>query len=62
MDGGLDAAIRDALGFAVQQRAQRVIVERHHGERTRSLAVVTAAPIRRYSTDPRRSRFEASRP
>jgi len=32
MDGGLDAAIRDALGFAVQQRAQRVIVERHHGE------------------------------
>src|SRR3954463_2249894 len=32
MDGGLDAAIRDTLGFAVQQRAQRVIVERHHGE------------------------------
>lgn len=32
MDGGLDAAIRDVLGFAVQQRAQRVIVERHHGE------------------------------
>jgi O-acetyl-ADP-ribose deacetylase (regulator of RNase III) len=32
MDGGLDAAIRDVLGFAVQQRVQRVIVERHHGE------------------------------
>jgi len=32
MDGGLDAAIRDTLGFAVQQRAQRVIIERHHGE------------------------------
>jgi O-acetyl-ADP-ribose deacetylase (regulator of RNase III) len=32
MDGGLDAAIRDTLGFTVQQRAQRVIVERHHGE------------------------------
>lgn len=32
MDGGLDAAIRDVLGFAVQQRAQRAIVERHHGE------------------------------
>lgn len=32
MDGGLDAAIRDVLGFAVQKRAQRVIVERHHGE------------------------------
>jgi O-acetyl-ADP-ribose deacetylase (regulator of RNase III) len=32
MDGGLDAAIRDVLGFVVQRRAQRVIVERHHGE------------------------------
>jgi O-acetyl-ADP-ribose deacetylase (regulator of RNase III) len=32
MDGGLDAAIRDTLGFTVQQRAQRAIVERHHGE------------------------------
>ena len=32
MDGGLDAAIRDTLGFAIQQRAQRAIIERHHGE------------------------------
>src|SRR5262245_38207657 len=32
MDGGLDAAIRDQLGFPVQQRVQRAIVERHHGE------------------------------
>ena len=32
MDGGLDAAIRDALWFAVQQQIQRAIVERHHGE------------------------------
>jgi O-acetyl-ADP-ribose deacetylase (regulator of RNase III) len=32
MDGGLDAAIRDELGFAIQQRVQRVIIERHHGE------------------------------
>ena len=32
MDGGLDLAIRDALGFAVQQRLQRAIVERWHGE------------------------------
>src|SRR5882762_8628181 len=32
MDGGIDAAIRDALGFAIQQRVQRAIVERHHGE------------------------------
>lgn len=32
MDGGLDLAIRDRLGFEVQHDAQRVIVERHHGE------------------------------
>jgi O-acetyl-ADP-ribose deacetylase (regulator of RNase III) len=32
MDGGLDLAIRDALGFAIQGRVQRVILERHHGE------------------------------
>ena len=35
MDGGLDLAIRDVLGFSVQGRAQRVIVERNHGERGR---------------------------
>lgn len=32
MDGGLDLAIRDALGFEVQRRAQALIIERHHGE------------------------------
>src|SRR3977135_2172649 len=32
MDGGLDAAIRDVLGFAVQQRVQRMIIEKHQGE------------------------------
>lgn len=32
MDGGLDLAIRDTLGFAIQGRVQRAIVERHHGE------------------------------
>src|SRR5207248_10993213 len=32
MDGGLDLAIRDQLGFAVQTKVQEVIVERHHGE------------------------------
>ena len=32
MDGGLDLAIRDELGFPIQQRVQRVILERHHGE------------------------------
>lgn len=32
MDGGLDLAIRDRLGFGVEARVQEVIVERHHGE------------------------------
>lgn len=32
MDGGLDLAIRDQLGYAVQQRIQDLIVEKHHGE------------------------------
>ncbi|MGE0791070.1 MAG: macro domain-containing protein [Sandaracinaceae bacterium] len=32
MDGGLDIAIRDTLGFDAQRAAQHVIVERHHGE------------------------------
>src|SRR5262245_13583683 len=32
MDGGLDLAIRDQLGFVVQERLQAVIIEKHHGE------------------------------
>ena len=32
MDGGLDLAIRRELGFAVQSRLQKVILEEHHGE------------------------------
>jgi O-acetyl-ADP-ribose deacetylase (regulator of RNase III) len=32
MDGGLDLTIRDTLGFEVQRRIQRAIVEHHHGE------------------------------
>jgi hypothetical protein len=32
MDGGLDLAIRDQLGFVVEQRIQQVIVEKYHGE------------------------------
>src|SRR4051812_16852286 len=32
MDGGLDLAIRDRLGFGVQAKVQEVIVDRHHGE------------------------------
>jgi O-acetyl-ADP-ribose deacetylase (regulator of RNase III) len=32
MDGGLDLAIRSALGANIQGDVQRVILERHHGE------------------------------
>ena len=32
MDGGLDLAIRDALGYGVQKAVQEIIRERHHGE------------------------------
>jgi O-acetyl-ADP-ribose deacetylase (regulator of RNase III) len=32
MDGGVDLAIRDQLGFPVEGRLQAVIVQRHHGE------------------------------
>lgn len=32
MDGGLDLAIRDTLGYGVQAKLQEVIVARHHGE------------------------------
>jgi O-acetyl-ADP-ribose deacetylase (regulator of RNase III) len=32
MDGGLDLAIRDQLGFSVESRIQQAILEKHHGE------------------------------
>ncbi|WP_437808779.1 macro domain-containing protein [Sorangium sp. So ce1078] len=32
MDGGLDRAIRDTIGGAIQARVQDVILRRHHGE------------------------------
>lgn len=32
MDGGVDLAIRDQLGFIVQARIQERIIARHHGE------------------------------
>ena len=32
MDGGLDLAIRDQLGYTIQARIQQVILEKHHGE------------------------------
>jgi O-acetyl-ADP-ribose deacetylase (regulator of RNase III) len=40
MDGGLDLAIRDQLGFEVEKRVQRAIVEQHHGELPVGAAVV----------------------
>jgi O-acetyl-ADP-ribose deacetylase (regulator of RNase III) len=32
MDGGLDLAIRDALGFRIEKTVQAAILENHHGE------------------------------
>ena len=32
MDGGLDRAIRDQLGFEVERNAQEMILEKFHGE------------------------------
>ena len=32
MDGGLDLAIRDQLGYEVERRIQEVIAAKHHGE------------------------------
>jgi O-acetyl-ADP-ribose deacetylase (regulator of RNase III) len=32
MDGGLDLAIRNGLGFAIEQKVQEVIVEKYHGD------------------------------
>lgn len=40
MDGGLDLAIRDTLGYDVQSRLQEVIVEKYHGELPVGAAVI----------------------
>src|SRR5580700_635630 len=32
MDGGLDLAIRDQLGFSIERKVQELIVEKHYGE------------------------------
>jgi O-acetyl-ADP-ribose deacetylase (regulator of RNase III) len=40
MDGGLDLAIRDRLGFDVQRSVQRAIIELFHGELPVGAAVV----------------------
>lgn len=44
MDGGLDLVIRNMLGFEVQRDAQRLIVERHHGELPIGHAEIVATP------------------
>ena len=48
MDGGLDLAIRDQLGFEVQRAAQEVIRERHHGELAVGCAEIVATPDPRW--------------
>jgi O-acetyl-ADP-ribose deacetylase (regulator of RNase III) len=48
MDGGLDLAIRDALGFEIQRRVQQVIVERHHGELPVGCAEIVATDDTRW--------------
>jgi len=48
MDGGLDLAIRDQLGFGVQEEAQRQIVARFHGELPIGSAVVVKTDHERW--------------
>jgi O-acetyl-ADP-ribose deacetylase (regulator of RNase III) len=43
MDGGLDLAIRHTLGFSVERRAQKAIVEQHHGELPVGAALIVAS-------------------
>jgi O-acetyl-ADP-ribose deacetylase (regulator of RNase III) len=55
MDGGLDLAIRDQLGFSVESKIQQVIVEKHHGELPVGFAEIVA-------TDEPRWRYLISAP
>jgi O-acetyl-ADP-ribose deacetylase (regulator of RNase III) len=48
MDGGLDLAIRDALGFEAQRRAQAAILEHHHGELPVGAAEIVATDHARW--------------
>ena len=48
MDGGLDLAIRDALGFEVENRLREVIVERYHGELPIGCAEIVETNDRRW--------------
>lgn len=48
MDGGLDAAIRDVLGHTAEKRAQRAIIDNHHGELPVGSAIVVDTDERRW--------------
>jgi O-acetyl-ADP-ribose deacetylase (regulator of RNase III) len=48
MDGGLDLAIRDALGLEVERRVQAVIAEKHHGELPIGVAEIVATDHARW--------------
>ncbi len=48
MDGGIDAAIRDALGFEVARRVRFAIEQRHHGELPIGSAEVVATDHSRW--------------
>jgi O-acetyl-ADP-ribose deacetylase (regulator of RNase III) len=48
MDGGLDLAIRNALGIGIQAVVQRTIIDRHHGEMPVGCAEVVATSNMRW--------------
>src|SRR5262249_53005071 len=48
MDGGLDLAIRDQLGFPVERKVQELIDERYHGEMPVGCAEVVETGERRW--------------
>lgn len=48
MDGGIDLAIRDKLGFGIERRVQEVILTRYHGEMPVGIAEVIETKHQRY--------------
>ncbi len=48
MDGGLDLAIRDELGFGVEKRVQQVILESYFGELPVGAAIVVPTGQKRW--------------
>lgn len=48
MDGRLDLAIRDQLGYSIQGKIQQVIVERYHGELPIGCAEIVETGTRRW--------------